>query len=150
MGIISWQGSSLFRFALTNGPLSSVESFWNKKRVLPTSRRLVMFACIISKWKLLIWDYSNINAERPKDQRTEDEKGFINVLTPEQIIFLLDNVREYKLRVLFSTCCLFRCPTGWAFLIKVDGYRLAKQSNWDKAFVQWQTLVFTEIQSVKT
>ena len=43
-----------------------------------------------------------LNAEKPKDQRGENEKEFIRVLTPEQITTLLAKVDSYEFKILFQ------------------------------------------------
>jgi site-specific recombinase XerD len=42
------------------------------------------------------------SAERPRDQRDQDEKEAIQVLTPDQITCLLAKTEHYEFRVLFQ------------------------------------------------
>jgi integrase len=58
------------------------------------------------------------NAERPKDQRDEDEKEFIQVLTEDQIMLLLQNVKEYGFKVLFQLALFSGARQGELFGLK--------------------------------
>ena len=56
------------------------------------------------------------NAERPKDQRAEDEKEFIQVLTENQITLLLEAWRNIVSRFYFSWL-FFQVPGRANYLV---------------------------------
>jgi site-specific recombinase XerD len=55
-----------------------------------------------------------VNAERPRDQRSTKEKEVIQVLTPEQITKLLNNVETYEFKTLIQLANrLHLCPENF-------------------------------------
>ena len=59
-----------------------------------------------------------VNAERPKDQRTVEEKEFIQVLTEDQIPLLLEKSKEYEFKVLFQVALFSGAREGELFGLK--------------------------------
>jgi integrase len=88
---------------------AKVEKFISKKQLngmnITTLRKLIVALNQIMKYAVrhqYMETNPVTNAERPKDQRTEEDKECIQVLTEDQIFLLLENVEEYEFKVLFQ------------------------------------------------